>query len=743
MKKAATINKYLGDAYKVLATFGHVRDLVAKGGSVEVVSGAESPTSSSSASCSDSCGGDVAAPSYSFRFQWEIAEGKQEKTIESLEKLMREGRVAEVVLATDPDREGEAISWHVNEILNERGLLSLPGADMDGKPNTIPVRRVTFTEVTRAAILDAFSDPDKSRNLSQSLINAYKARRALDYLVGFGVSPLLWSRLPGTRSAGRVQSAALRLICKREESIERFMPEEYWSVSADMESERGDVFVAALNSVNGEKLSRLGLRDEEQTLEVLKLISECDLTVKSVKQTERTRKQPSPFTTSSLQQEANSRFGMSSSSTMRAAQMLYEGNLGIADGAGLITYHRTDGLDLSPDAVERVREVGTATFGRELVAAQAVAYKSKRKRAEEAHEAIRPTDPSILPSDVVGRVDASLARVYSLIWYRTLASQMRPARYLSTRVEVEGLRAEGGSGDCERVGLVASSSKCVFEGWRAAYELALGALKDAPAGEDVGDEPATDGELMDHASDGNLESLKDGMSVECLRTDKKQHFTSPPARYSEGRLVKDMEEAGIGRPSTYASTIKLLYDRQYLDRSSGGGQLRPSPRGRLLSCFLDHFFERYFNVDFTAEIEERLDEVCAGDLEWNKMLENFWVPFEDIVRRVKDTSGREVVDAMNDELAMRIFNVLAQKLDGMSTGSDAEGGVACADRVRTCPACGSGSLTPGLRAPSLAAATTRIPAANSPCRSTSPSSLILWALCMLRVSWAGRSPNRS
>ena len=602
--KAKTINKYLGRDFKVFASFGHVRDLPPKDGSVR--------------------------PDDDFAMDWET-DPKASKRLSEIASAVK--GADKLILATDPDREGEAISWHLLEILKKKGALK--GVD---------VERVVFNAITKSGVADGMSNP---RQIDQELVDAYLARRALDYLVGFNLSPVLWRKLPGSRSAGRVQSVALRLICDREMEIEAFRPEEYWTVDADLGAQAGN-FTARLVGLSGAKLTQMSLRNADDAARAKAAIEKGPITVTSVESKPVRRNPYPPFITSSLQMEAARKLGFSAKRTMQVAQRLYEGvDLG-GETVGLITYMRTDGVDLAPEAVMALRDMVKREYGDRYIPNSPRMYKSKAKNAQEAHEAIRPADPSRRPQDVRKYLDEDLARLYELIWKRAMACQMEAAEFERTTAEIN-------AGDAQ---LRATGSVQLFDGFLTLYQEG----RDDNASEDE------DGRRLPRLTPG--ETLR----LDAVRTD--QHFTEPPPRFSEASLVKRMEELGIGRPSTYASIIAVLSDRQYvtLDKK----RFQPTDKGRVVTVFLKKFFARYVEFDFTAELEEKLDEVSAGDLDYKKLLRDFWTDFIAAIAETKELRITEVIDVLDEQLAPHLF---PPKEDGSNP--------------RLCPTCGTGTL--GLR----------------------------------------------
>jgi len=601
--KAKTINKYLGSDYKVLASYGHIRDLPSKDGSV--------------------------LPDDDFAMQWEV----DAKATKRLSEIAEEAKKADrVILATDPDREGEAISWHVLEVLNKKKALK-----------DTPVERVTFNAITKSAVLEAMANP---RQLDMELVEAYLARRALDYLVGFNLSPVLWRKLPGARSAGRVQSVALRIVVDREMEIERFKPQEYWSVEADLIAD-SPPFTTRLVKHEGKRVQRLDIVSEAMAIAARDAIAAGNFTIKSVEKKPAKRSPSPPFTTSTLQQEAARKLGFTAQRTMQAAQKLYEG---VDDTGGLITYMRTDGVFVTPEGIAQAREAIAQRFGPAYVPSEPRYYKTKAKNAQEAHEAIRPTNMMRSPDTL--RLDNDLQRLYELIWKRMIASQMESAKLDRTTVEIEtpdGL-----------TGLRATGQVVVFDGFIAAYE----------EGRDEKQKGAED----DEDEGGRLPALKEGAAaqVQAIRTD--QHFTEPPPRFSEATLVKKLEELGIGRPSTYASILTTLRDREYVRMDKN--RFYPEDKGRLVTAFLEQFFTKWVEYDFTAALETQLDEVSAGDLDWKALLRSFWADFHAATQAAGELRTTAILDHLNEALGAHIF---PDKGDGRDP--------------RLCPVCNEGQLS--------------------------------------------------
>ncbi|HEY8577123.1 MAG TPA: type I DNA topoisomerase [Devosia sp.] len=596
--KAKTINKYLGSGYEVLASFGHVRDLPAKDGSVR--------------------------PDEDFAMSWEVDTASRKRLGDIASALKGADGL---ILATDPDREGEAISWHVLDVLRQKKAL---------KKDT-PVQRVVFNAITKDAVTAAMAKP---RDIDMPLVDAYLARRALDYLVGFTLSPILWRKLPGSRSAGRVQSVALRLVSDCEAEIEKFKAEEYWSVEAKL-AQGGKSFLARLFSVDGKKTDKLDIKTGEDATALKALIEGGQFNVSAVEKKPTKRNPYAPFTTSSLQQDASSRLGLSPSRTMQIAQRLYED--------GLITYMRTDAVQMAPEGIAMARSVIGKYFGEEYLPEKARIYQTKAKNAQEAHEAIRPTDMFKRPENL--NLDADQAKLYGLIWRRTLASQMKSAEIDRTTVDI-AVNVPGRAVELRAVGSVVT-----FPGFLKLYGV------EVKSDEDTDDE-----------DDRELPPLKVGDKPTLQQVEIEQHFTQPPSRYTEASLIKKMEELGIGRPSTYAATLTTLKDRDYVRLE--GKALHPEDRGRIVTAFLENFFNRYVEYGFTAGLEEQLDEISAGDLDYKQVLRDFWRDFTAATDEIKDLRVSEVLDALNDALASRIF-------PPREDGSD----------PRRCPTCGTGQLS--------------------------------------------------
>jgi len=602
--KAKTINKYLGGGYTVLASFGHVRDLPPKDGSVR--------------------------PEEGFAMDW-AADERGTRQVAAIAKALKGAHT--LYLATDPDREGEAISWHVRAMLEDKKAL-----------HGVNVRRITFNEITRSAIQFAIEHP---RELDQPLIEAYLARRALDYLVGFTLSPVLWRKLPGSRSAGRVQSVALRLVCEREAEIESFRPREYWTVEAHFLTPAGAPFIARLTHLDGKRLDQFDLNNEALAHAAKAAVEAEAFTVASVERKRVKRHPPAPFTTSTLQQEASRKLGMGAQAIMRCAQQLYEG-VGVGgETVGLITYMRTDGVQMAREAMMTIREHVGETYGAAYVPATAREYSSKAKNAQEAHEAVRPTDVSRTPASVARYLSAEQHRLYELIWKRAVASQMQSAELDQVAVDIAGPRTR----------LRATGSIVAFDGFLKLYR------------EDVDDAPEG------HAADESrmLPPMRERDPLTRGDVSADQHFTQPPPRYSEASLVKKMEELGIGRPSTYASILTVLRDRNYVRLENK--RFVPEDRGRLVTAFLTSFFERYVDSNFTASLEEQLDDISGGRAEWRAVMQAFWEQFSHAVEQTRDLKISDVIDALDQDLGSHFFPARADGAD-----------------PRLCPACHAGRL---------------------------------------------------
>ena len=598
--KAKTINKYLGDDYKVLASYGHIRDLPSKNGSVD--------------------------PDHDFKMEWEV-DSFSKKYLKEITDAAKDS--SKIILATDPDREGEAIAWHVKEYLNEKKLLK----DKE-------IERVVFNEITKKAVLHGIDNP---RQIEPLLVDAYMARRALDYLVGFNISPILWTKLPGSKSAGRVQSVALKLITEREHEIESFNPEEFWTLSVKFKDKNNQIITASISQLENNKIEKFSFRNKEEINKAISIINKKKFSITDISSKIINRNPSGPFTTSTLQQTASSRLGFGASRTMQIAQKLYQGIEIDGETIGLITYMRTDGTNLSKDAVSAFRDYIKKEIGNEYLPESSLNYSGKKaKNAQEAHEAIRPTDIIRTPQSVKKYLSTDQNKLYDLIWSRALSSQMSSAKFDRNTITVT---SDNNDTVCK-----ASGSVLKFDGFLKIYN---NQNKD----DDESILPAMTKGLV------NIESLID-----------EQHFTQPPPRYSEASLVKKLEELGIGRPSTYASIISTIANRGYAEILNK--RFFPTDRGKLISAFLEKLFSRYVDYNFTAGLEDQLDEITSGKESWIKVLELFWKDFNNNVSEVKEKRTREVLDLLNDSLGELIFD------------KDNEGNI-----VRKCQLCSNGTLS--------------------------------------------------
>ena len=594
--KAKTINKYLGPGFTVLASYGHVRDLPPKDGSVD--------------------------PDNEFDMLWEVGAASK-KHVKAIADALKDDN--ELILATDPDREGEAISWHLQETLTKRRAI---------KKDT-PVSRVVFNAITKTAVTEAMKSP---RQVDMELVEAYLARRALDYLVGFKLSPVLWRRLPGAKSAGRVQSVTLRLIVEREMEIEVFKAREYWSVAASLSTPRGQIFDARLTTLGGKRLDKFDISNSTEAELAVQAVTSRDLKVATVEAKPASRNPSAPFMTSTLQQEASRKFGMGARQTMSTAQRLYE--------AGFITYMRTDGIDMAPEAVHAVRDVIADRYGKQYVPKSPRMYKNKAKNAQEAHECIRPTELDQAPEHInISEPDQK--KLYDLIWKRTIASQMEAARMERTTVEIES--ADG------QIGLRANGQVVLFDGFMRVYE------------------EGRDDTVVDD-DDKRLPQITANDELSKKSVIQEQHFTQPPPRYTEASLVKRMEELGIGRPSTYASVVTTIQDRDYVRKEKN--RLIPEDKGRLVTVFLTSFFQRYVEYEFTANLETQLDDVSAGERKYRNVLSGFWKDFKISIDEAMDQSITEVLEKINEVLEPHLFPI-------------EEAGI----NPRECKNCGNGRLS--------------------------------------------------
>ena len=579
--KAKTINKYLGKDYLVLASYGHIRDLPSKNGSVD--------------------------PENKFQMEWEI-DSFSKKYLKEITNAAEDSD--KIILATDPDREGEAIAWHVKEVLEKKKLLKDKNLE-----------RVVFNEITKKAILDAIKNP---RQIHLPLVEAYLARRALDYLVGFNISPILWTKLPGSKSAGRVQSVALKLITEREKEIELFKPDEYWTLTSDFTNKNNKNIFSKLSLFNGEKIEKFSFKNKEEIQKAVDVINKTKFKITDVNTKVFRRNPLAPFTTSTLQQTASGRFGFGASRTMQIAQRLYQGVDIEGETTGLITYMRTDGTNISKEAIEDFRKFITDDYGDKYLPEAPNSYTGKKaKNAQEAHEAIRPTNISRKPSDIKKYVNADQFKLYELIWSRALSSQMTPAEFDRNTIII--------SSNDNKINFRASGSVVKFDGFLKVYQV----------------------QETDEDAKNILPEVKVGEEISILKLHDEQHFTDPPPRYSEASLVKKMEELGIGRPSTYASIISVLSTRNYVELINK--RFNPTDRGKLISAFLEKLFSKYVDYNFTADLENQLDEITSGKIEWVQVLDNFWKDFYKNVGKVKEKRTREVLDLLNESLGALIF----------------------------------------------------------------------------------------
>ena len=595
--KAQTINKYLGNDYKVIASVGHIRDLPSKDGAVK--------------------------PEENFKMSWEMNKDKDKVVKEIIGALKS---ADSLILATDPDREGEAISWHLKEILDHKKTTM-------GKP----VERVVFNEITKSAVLEAMKTP---RDINSELVEAYLARRALDHLIGFSISPILWRKLPGSRSAGRVQSVALKLICEREIEIEKFNIEEYWSISSIFSTVKEEKFSSRLTILNSHKLAKMDIKNEKEADLALEDIKKSKFNISKI-ELKRVKRNPlPPFTTSTLQQEASNKLGFSASRTMRVAQKLYEGiNIG-SETSGLITYMRTDGVQLSSQAIEELRNEITNRHGENYIPQKPRVYKSKAANAQEAHEAIRPTLISRDPESISQFLDSDQNKLYKLIWKRTISSQMQSAELDETAADI--------ANQDQTIIFRANGSQVIFPGFYI---------------------------YRDREDDRLLPKLIENEKVDLIDLKSEQHFTQPPPRYTDASLIKKMEELGIGRPSTYASILQVLVNRSYVEKEKG--RHIPQERGRILTAFLNNFFGKYIEYDFTADLEKQLDKVSDGKLNYKNLLKEFWNGFKPHLNKMSELEREKILEALEKELAELFF-----PSDDIKNGTP----------NRQCPTCSNGNL---------------------------------------------------
>ena len=601
--KAKSINKYLGSSFKVLASVGHVRDLSPKNDAIDTDN--------------------------DFQMKWETSD-RGKKVLKDIANAAKNSK--NLYLATDPDREGEAIAWHVQSILRENPKLE-----------NVNIQRITFNEITKIAVIEALKEP---RSIDVNLVNAYLARRALDFLVGFNLSPVLWRKLPGSKSAGRVQSVALKIITKRELAIEKFQPQEYWSLKGLFSNKIDKQFEARLINFSDEKIDKLSIKDEKSASEILKIIQKGSYAISQIEKKE-TKRNPYPaFTTSSMQIEASRKLGFSANQTMRTAQKLYEGTEIEGEPTGLITYMRTDSVIMSNAAIGEVREYIKENIGKEYLPFEPRIYKSKSKNAQEAHECIRPTNISLFPDKIKKLLNADEFKLYEIIWQRAVSSQMASAIINQVSINISSLD--------KKIVFRANGSSIKFMGMLAVYH-------------EVKDEDDVRGE-----ENKNLPELSEKDKLNLIKSEKKQHFTLPPPRYTEASLVKKLEELGIGRPSTYASIIKVLQDRNYvvLDKK----RFLPHDRGRVVSIFLENYFNKYVEYDFTADLENQLDEISNGKLDWKDVIQKFWKTFKVLCDDTIGKSNREIIDVIDNALGPHFFPPQGE------------------DKDRKCPTCDNGRL---------------------------------------------------
>ena len=600
--KAKSINKYLGDSYKVLASIGHVRDLSPKNDGIDTEN--------------------------NFKMKWETSD-RGKKVIKDISDAAKNSE--NLYLATDPDREGEAIAWHVENMLRENPKLE-----------NVKIQRISFNEITKNAVIEAIKEP---RKIDENLVNAYLARRALDFLVGFNLSPVLWRKLPGSKSAGRVQSVALKIITKRELEIEKFIPEEYWSIKGMFNKIENEEFEARLIKFNDKKIEKLTIKNEKDALEKLALINKSSFYINKIEKKEFKRNPYPAFTTSSMQIESNRKLGLSASQTMRTAQKLYEGTEIEGEPTGLITYMRTDSVTMSTSAIDEIRSYVVKNLGKNYLSLEPRVYKSKAKNAQEAHECIRPTNVNLTPNKMKKYLNSDEFKLYEIIWQRAVSSQMASAIFDQMAFDINN--------DENKIVFRANGSSIKFKGMLAVYS------------------DAKDDDKIDEENN-NLPPLNEKDKLSLLKTEKKQHFTMPPPRYTEASLVKKLEELGIGRPSTYASIIKVLQDRNYvtLDKK----RFIPHDRGRVVSIFLENYFNKYVEYDFTADLENQLDEISDGKLNWQEVIQKFWETFKDLCDVTVGKSNREIIDVIDNAIGPHFFPP-----DG-------------SDDKRKCPTCDNGRL---------------------------------------------------
>lgn len=606
--KAKTINKYLGKDYKVLASMGHIRNLPKKDGSVDV--------------------------NNDFSIKYEISS----KSVKAVKELVEAAKNSnKLFLAPDPDREGEAIAWHILEVLKQKKALK----------KDMPVERVVFNAITKSTVEEAIKNP---RQIDMDLVNAQQARVALDYLVGFTLSPVLWRKLPGSKSAGRVQSVALRLICEREEEIEKFKKQEYWTIDVNLLTEKKEKINASLTHINDQKLDKFAIKNEKEAMDIQSILEDKKYKVLNIEK-KQTKKSPyAPFTTSTLQQEANKKLGFSAKLTMSIAQKLYEGKDTVNGTHGLITYMRTDGVYTAPEAIKVVRGFIKNKYGEKYLPEKAIIYQNKVKNAQEAHEAIRPTDPSATPESLRQYLTNEEYKLYDLIWKRLIASQMTSVVFDQVAINIETESKYGI--------LRATGSIIKFDGFYILYNVKK---------EEDEEKELTDNEKI-------LPQVNEGEYLKLKKIDSLQHFTEPNARYSEASLVKKMEELGIGRPSTYANILSVIQEREYVKLEKK--KFIPEERGRIVIAFLKKYFNKYVQYDYTAKLEDDLDEIANGKENWKQFLQEFWQPFNTEINQAMTIPTSEVINNIMQDLKEHIF------------GFDKDGNL-----QDNCPECKKGKLS--------------------------------------------------
>ena len=603
--KAKSINKYLGNSYKVLASIGHIRDLAPKNDAIDTEN--------------------------NFKMKWETSD-RGKKVIKDIAEAAKNSE--NLYLATDPDREGEAIAWHVEAMLREIPKLA-----------NLNIHRITFNEITKSAVLESLKEP---RKVDENLVNAYLARRALDFLVGFNLSPVLWRKLPGSKSAGRVQSVALKIITERELEIEKFNPKEYWSLKAIFNKDQDKEFEGRLIKIDDKKIDKLSIKTDTEATNFLEKIQSNKYKVKEIQRKETKRNPYAAFTTSSMQIESSRKLGFSANQTMRTAQKLYEGKEIEGEPTGLITYMRTDSVIMSKDTIKEIRSYVLEKLGKEYIPSELRIYKSKAKNAQEAHECIRPTNIMLTPGKLKKYLSSDEYKLYEIIWQRAVSSQMASAIIDQVSINI--------TNDEENITFRSNGSSIKFPGMLAVYQETK---------EENNEENGNDNSNL-------LPQLQEGDNLKLIKAEKNQHFTLPPPRYTEASLVKKLEELGIGRPSTYASIIKVLQDRDYvlLDKK----RFNPHDRGRVVSVFLQNYFDKYVEYDFTADMENQLDEISDGKLNWKEVIQKFWETFKVLCNDTIGKSNREIIDVLDNALGPHFFPPQGE------------------DKDRKCPNCNNGRI---------------------------------------------------